>query len=166
MIKKALLTLGLLTTVLLASGYVLYLRNQAPSVPPVTAEEAARADKPYVVKLHAQWCAVCMVTKTVWARIEETYSGRVHLVVLDFTNDANTNASKAEATRLGLSRFFDEFGGSTGTVFVLDGRTKEVTASINGSRDFDEYRAAIEAALARAGRRQSAGLAPAEPLSR
>jgi hypothetical protein len=33
---------------------------------------------------------------------------------------------------------------------VLDARTKEVTASINGSRDFAEYRTAIDAALAAA----------------
>jgi hypothetical protein len=31
---------------------------------------------------------------------------------------------------------------------VLDGRTKDVTASINGSRDFATYRSAIDAALA------------------
>jgi hypothetical protein len=68
--------------------------------------------------------------------------------VLDFTTDANVEASRAEATRLGLTKFFDEYGGATGSIVVLDGRTKEVTASINGSRDFADYRIAIDAALA------------------
>lgn len=153
MIKKALLGVTLLSAVLVASGYLVYLGNVAPSVPPLSAVEAATAGKPYVVKLHAQWCPVCMVTKGVWSRIEQTYSTRVNLLVLDFTNDANTNASRAEARRLGLETFFDEYAGATGTIVVLDARTKQVTASIKGSRDFADYRAAIDAALNDAGSR-------------
>jgi thiol-disulfide isomerase/thioredoxin len=146
MIKKALVVTSIVVAALIAVGYTLYARNLAPAVPAVSAAEAA--GKPYVVKLHAQWCPVCMVTKGVWSEIEETYSGRVNLVVLDFTNDANSEASRAEAARLGLEEFFADYGGATGTIVVLDGRTKEVTAAINGSRDFAEYRAVIDAALA------------------
>ena len=151
MIKRALLGVTLLSAVLALSGYWMYLGNVPPSVPPVSAVESA--GKPYVVKLHAQWCPVCMVTKGVWSRIEQTYSTRVNLLVLDFTNDANTNASRAEARRLGLETFFDEYAGATGTIVVLDARTKQVTASIKGSRDFADYRAAIDAALNDAGTR-------------
>ena len=99
------------------------------------------------VKLHAQWCAVCMVTKDVWSQIEETYAGRVNLVVLDFTTQATTDASRTEATRLGLNKVFDEYEGVTGTILVVDGRTKGVTADIGGNRDFAEYRAEIDAML-------------------
>ena len=152
MIKKALQVAALLAAVLFTTGFILYMRNAAPVVPALSAVEAANTAKPYVVKLHAQWCAVCMVTKGVWSEIEQTYAGRVNLVVLDFTTEANEAASKAEATRLGLTKFFDEYGGATGTIVVLDGRTKDVTASIDGSRDFAEYRAAIDAALAGANR--------------
>jgi thiol-disulfide isomerase/thioredoxin len=145
MLRKALLALVVLTALLAGTGYSLYVTNVAPVVAPLSAEQAANG-KPYVVKLHAQWCAVCMVTKKVWTEIEQTYAGRVNLLVLDFTTDANTQASRAEASRLGLDKFYEEFGGATGTVVVLDGR-KQVTASINGSRDFAEYRTAIDAAL-------------------
>jgi hypothetical protein len=58
-----------------------------------------------------------------------------------------TDASRAEARRLGLEPFFDEYAGATGIIVVLDGATRAVTASIKGSRDFAEYRAAIDAAL-------------------
>lgn len=153
MIKKALLAVAVLGVALVATASVLYINNTAPAVPPISPVEAAKTGKPYVVKLHAQWCAVCMITKGVWEQIEETYSNRVHLVVLDFTTDADAEASRAEAARLGLTRFFDDYGGATGTIVVLDGRTKEVTASINGSRDFAEYRAAIDAALSGASSR-------------
>jgi thiol-disulfide isomerase/thioredoxin len=150
--KKALLVVTSLCAVLIALGTILYAMNRAPAVPAISAVEAARTGRPYVVKLHAQWCPACMVTKGVWSQIEETYSGRANLVVLDFTNKATTEASKVEATRLGLGKLLDEYAGATGTVVVLDGRTKEVAASINGSRDFAEYRAAIDAALDRAAR--------------
>lgn len=153
MIKKALLAAVLLVAVLVASGFMLYVGNAAPAVPALSAAETANPARPYVVKLHAQWCAVCMVTKGVWSEIETTYAGRVNLLVLDFTTEAKAEASKAEATRLGLTKFFDEYGGATGTIVVLDGRTKEATASINGSRDFGAYRTAIDAALAGAASR-------------
>lgn len=148
MVKKILLGTTVLVTALIATGATLYVNNTAPAVPPVSPVEAAKTGRPYVVKLHAQWCPVCMITKDVWTQIEKAYAQRVNLVVLDFTTGANAEASRAEATRLGLTKFFDEYGGATGSIVVLDGRTREVTASISGSRDFADYRAAIDAALA------------------
>jgi thiol-disulfide isomerase/thioredoxin len=147
MTKKALLIAASLSVgvVGLASG--MYATNRAPIVPEVSAAEAAESGKPYVVKLHAQWCPVCMLTKAMWSQVETMYSTRVNLVVFDFTNQASTDASRAEARRLGLEGFFNENAGWTGTIAVLNGRTKDVTATIHGSRDFSEYRAAIDAAL-------------------
>lgn len=147
MIKKILLVVASLAVVLIAFAYVLYVRNPTPTVPVISSAEAANPSKPYVVKLHARWCPVCMLTKTVWSQIEATYSMHANLVVFDFTNQATTDTSRTEAKRLGLEKFFDENAGSTGTIVVLDGRTKEVTASIHGGRDFAEYRAAIDATL-------------------
>ena len=146
--KKALLIATSVIVGVLAFAYAMYTSNEAPRVAAVSAAEAATAGKPYVVKLHAQWCPYCMITKGVWSEIEQAYAGRVHLVVLDFTNEANTAASRTEATRLGLDKFYQEYAGATGIIVVLDARTKEVTAEIQGSRDFAEYRAAIDAALA------------------
>jgi hypothetical protein len=91
-----------------------------------------------------------MVTKGVWADVEREYAGRVHLVVMDFTNDASTEASRVEAQRLGLHDFFDEFVGATGIVVVLNAATKDVAAELEFSRTLAEYRAAIDAALAAA----------------
>jgi thiol-disulfide isomerase/thioredoxin len=149
MIKKVLLVVVLLCATVGLAVLAAFLGNRAPVVRPITAEEAAQARMPYVVKLHAQWCVLCVVTKDVWSDIEDAYKGRVHLVVFDFTNDTNTAASRAEATRLGLDRFLNNYVGATGTVVVLDGRTRETLATINASRTFEEYRVAIDAALAR-----------------
>jgi thiol-disulfide isomerase/thioredoxin len=150
MIKKVLLTLASLAVLTAALAGILYVTNPPPAVARI-ADDAIGSGKPYVVKLHAQWCPFCMLTKDEWSRIEEAYAARVNLLVLDFTNQANTDASQAEARRLGLEKFFDEYAGATGIVVVLDGRTKEVTAEIGGSRDFSEYRTAIDAALSRQG---------------
>src|SRR6058998_2526819 len=99
MIKRTLLVVSSLGVVLVAFAYVMYVRNPAPIVPAISAAEAANPSRPYVVKVHAQWCPVCMMTKRVWSQIEDTYSGRVNLVVLDFTNQANTDVSRTEAKR-------------------------------------------------------------------
>jgi hypothetical protein len=88
-----------------------------------------------------------MLTKGVWSDIELKYRDRVRLVVFDFTDDETTAASRVEAERLGLTKFFDESGFATGPIVVLDSSTKEIVAWINGSRDFAEYSAAIDAAL-------------------
>jgi hypothetical protein len=88
-----------------------------------------------------------MLTKGMWSQIEARYAGRVRLAVFDFTDEATTAAARAEAERLGLGPFLAEAGIATGTIVVLDGRTKEIRAWINGSRDFAEYSTAIDAAL-------------------
>lgn len=148
MIKKALLATAAIVALLGVVAGALYLTNTVPPVAAISAAEAANPTKPYVVKLHAQWCPICMLTKGVWAEIEETYASRVNLLVLDFTDEASANASRAEAERLGLGQFFEEHAYWTGTIAVADGRSREATASIHGSRDFAEYRMAIDAALA------------------
>ena len=142
-VVTALLSTGLALT---AVGYLLYAGNPAPVAPPIAAADLANPARPYVIKLHAQWCPVCMVTKGVWGEIEKTYAGRVNLVVFDFTRAADVATARAEARRLGLEPFFDEYEGATGLVVVLS-PGREVLASIKGSRDFGEYRAAIDAAL-------------------
>ena len=150
MLRKILFTGVAIVAALAGLGTFLYARNATPTVPAIPTAEATVAGAPWVVKLHAQWCPVCMLTKGMWSEIEATYSGRVRLAVFDLTDQATTAASRAEAERLGLAEVFDEVGNATGTILVLDGRSKEISAWINGSRDFAEYRAAIDAALAAA----------------
>ncbi len=141
-------------TVLAAAGVVvlaaitalLYITNEAPVVPRVADADAA--GRPVVVKLHAQWCPVCLTTKGVWEEIEAAYAGRVNLAVLDFTNEATTRASEAEAARLGLRSVLDEWGGTTGYVLVLDA-TGATRHAIKGIRDLAVYRQAIDEVLTR-----------------
>jgi thiol-disulfide isomerase/thioredoxin len=137
---------------LVATGTLLYARNATPVVPTITAAEATADGAPWVVKMHAKWCPVCMLTKGVWSELERTYAGHVRLAVFDFTNDETTAASRGEAERLGLTAVFDEAAFATGSILVLDGRGERILAWIAGSRDFADYRSAIDSALATAQR--------------
>lgn len=148
--RRALLAALVVVGALLGAGAFLYARNATPAVPPIATADAAEPGAPWVVKLHAQWCPVCMLTKGMWSEIERAYAGRVRLAVFDFTDGETTAASRREAERLGLGAVFEEAGRATGPILVLDGRTKEIVAWINGSRDFAEYRTAIDSALAAA----------------
>ena len=130
------------------SGAILMVRNPAPAVPPISPADASGTTQPYVIKLHARWCPVCMVTKDAWTAVQAAYAGRVRMVVFDFTSAASTEASRAEAHRLNLDSVFEEYSGETGTVLVLDGASKAVRHVVHGHRDFADYRAAIEATLA------------------
>lgn len=146
MLKRIVVLSIVVCLTLAAAGYVMYRANAAPVTPPISASEASNPSKPFVVKLHAQWCAVCLVTTSVWSKIQDEYAGRVNFLVLDFTDDQTTDASRAAAERVRLGRLFEETG-ATGVVLVVDGRTKDVMTSIAGSRDVAVYRAAIDAAL-------------------
>jgi len=144
--KTLWVTLATAVALIAAAGF-LYSRNTTPVVAQLATSDGLAAGSPWVVKLHAQWCPVCMLTKGMWSQIEQTYAGRVRLAVFDFTNEKTTAASRAEAERLGLSVVYDEAAFATGSVLVLDGRGQGIVAWINGSRDFADYRAAIDSAL-------------------
>lgn len=141
---------SVLTLLLALTGIVgfLLITNATPAVAPISDAEIADASKPYVVKLHARWCPVCMLTKAEWSRIEATYAGRVKLLVFDSTSDSTVAASQAEAARLGLDELLDQYHGATGMVLVLDGGTGEVLAQLGGNHSFEDYQNAIDAVLA------------------
>lgn len=134
-------------TLVLVVGFLVW-DNPAPSVPAIASSDAASAARPYLIKLHARWCPVCMVTKDEWASVQASYQGRVRFVVFDFTTEGTTEASRAQASQLGLDAIFDDYAGSTGTVLIVDGVTKEITQALHGNLELAEYRTAIDAALA------------------
>jgi thiol-disulfide isomerase/thioredoxin len=151
MLRKILIGTGVLIAVLAATGVMLFVGNAAPAVAAVTPAQAADPGRPFVVKLHAQWCPICLVTKDVWYGLAEEYEGRANLVVFDFTDETSTAASRAEAERLGLAGFFAEYTGMSGAIAVIDGGTRGTRAVLGGKLPPEEYRAAIEASLAAGG---------------
>jgi thiol-disulfide isomerase/thioredoxin len=114
----------------------------------VRAEDAAELSeaKPFVVKIHADWCGTCRMLEPTWLKIQSELGDRAHLVKFDVSDRAAAEQSQAEAERLGLSEFYRKYRASTGTIGVLDGRTFEPVAILRGERDLSKYREAVEKA--------------------
>src|SRR5688572_18456846 len=92
----ALKVLGGAVLVLAATVGVLYATNTTAPLAPISLAEAETSAKPYVIRMHAQWCYYCRGTKGAWEEIVEAYSDRVNLVALDFTDEETWLASEAE----------------------------------------------------------------------
>jgi len=101
------------------------------------------SDKPYVVKIHADWCGSCKAMKSVWEQIETDLGDQATTVTLDVSDRVAYTESEAAAERLGISELFQEYRSRTGTVVVLDCNTREPVAIMNGERDLEKYRKAI-----------------------
>lgn len=73
------------------------------------------------------------------------------LVVLDVTNRQTFAVAAAEAKRLGIERFFDQYKSRTGVVGVLDGSTRETLAVLSGELDVSVYEKVLTEARRRTG---------------
>lgn len=113
---------------------------------PATADDAPAAcssQKPYVVKIHADWCASCRALESVWERIKSDLGDQATAVTLDVSDRVAYTESQAAAERLGISEFFAQYRSKTGTIAVLDCRSGKPVAVMNAERDFEKYRAAV-----------------------
>jgi thiol-disulfide isomerase/thioredoxin len=99
--------------------------------------------KPFVVSIHADWCSTCRSLAPTWARIGSELGDQATIVKLDVSDRVAFEASQAEARRLGIAEFFHEYRSQTGTIAVLDCRTREPVAVLRGERDMAKYREAI-----------------------
>ena len=99
--------------------------------------------KPFVVKIHADWCGTCTKLNPTWMQIEKELGDQAQLVVFDVTDKATLDRSRAEANRLGLTEFFDSYKSKTGTIAVIDGSTHEPVSVMRGELDFAKYAAAV-----------------------
>lgn len=135
------LRVRLLAAALLWAG--LALPGWGRAAAPDPSHEPAR---PYIVKVHADWCGTCAMLEPTWRRIESEYRDRARLVVFDVTDRKRLAASRATAEVLGLEAFFDEYKSQTGTIAVLTAQ-KQTVAVLRGELDLAAYREAVDAAL-------------------
>lgn len=110
------------------------------------AADSCDANKPYVVKIHADWCGSCKATKATWTRVQSDLGDVATVVELDVSDRVAYSESLAEAERLGIDEFFQEYRSRTGTVAVLDCASREPVVVMSGERDFEKYREAVEKA--------------------
>ena len=112
-----------------------------------TALAGAPAERPYLVKVHADWCGTCTRLNPVWSRLDASYGDRVELVLLDVTDRDAVARSRATAERLGLVEFFDAHKSKTGVIAVLDA-SRQPVAVWKGETELAKYSDVIDATLA------------------
>ena len=111
--------------------------------PQVSAQEDAA--RPFIVKIHADWCGTCTRLEPTWEALRSRYGDEVRFVVLDVTDREAVARSAALAESLGLTAFFDANKSKTGTVGVLDARGETVKV-LKGELDPAAYVAALREA--------------------
>jgi len=113
--------------------------------PTAAAQDGQKAceSKPYVVKIHADWCASCRASESIWDRIKSDLQDQASTVTLDVSDRVAYTESQAAAERLGISEFFQEYRTRTGTIAVLDCMSRKPVAIMNTERDFEKIREAI-----------------------
>ena len=109
------------------------------------AEDAPEgcSGKPYVVKIHADWCGSCKALESVWQRIETDLRDQATIVTLDVSDRVAYMESQATAERLDISEFFQEYRSRTGTIAVLNCKSHEPVVIMSAERDFEKYREAV-----------------------
>ena len=107
-----------------------------------TGSEAC-SEKPYVVMIHADWCGTCRALESTWAQIRTELGDQATLLLLDVTNRTAFEESRAKAARLEIDEFFHEYRSRTGTIAVLDCKTRKPVAVVTGDRDLTTYRKAV-----------------------
>jgi len=108
---------------------------------PAAAEDPANS--PLLVKIHADWCGTCTRLNPTWDALQAKYGDSVQLVVLDVTDKEALVRSTAEADRLGIREFFDDYKSKTGTIGVLNGSNGEVVRVLKGETDATAYEAPL-----------------------
>ena len=107
---------------------------------------ASDATKPFVVKIHADWCGTCRALEGPLQELQARQGDALRFVLLDVTDGDATAAATAEADRLGIRTFFDEHKGKTGTVGVLSGSDRAVVGVFKGELDPAAYESLLERA--------------------
>jgi thiol-disulfide isomerase/thioredoxin len=102
--------------------------------------------KPFVVKIHADWCATCRKVDAVWTKLGTEMSDQVSIVEFDVSDRVAFEQSREAAEQLGLADFFREYRSRTGTIAVLDCKSREPVAIMNGEVDLSKYLDAISKA--------------------
>ncbi len=108
------------------------------------------ASKPFVVKIHADWCGTCQKLNATLEDLRQRTGDDARIVVLDVTDRESLARATAEADRLRIRAFFDAYKSKTGTVGILDGVTREPVSVLKGETDVAKYEAALATAQGRA----------------
>lgn len=109
--------------------------------------EASEVPKPFLVKVHADWCSSCKMLGPTWKKLEERHADDTNIVILDVTDKEAAAQSAQRAKELGIEEFYEANVARTGTVGILmpDGSP---VGLFKGRLDHRDYTEAVEKAKA------------------
>lgn len=96
------------------------------------------------VKFHADWCGSCKAMGPVFEELQAKYDQQpVLFVVFDQTREFNRRQSQYLADALDLEDVWDEHGGKTGFVLLIDAETKKVIERLGYEQSLKEMGASL-----------------------
>jgi len=102
------------------------------------------------VKFHADWCGSCKAMGGVFEELQAKFDTKpVLYVTLDHTRDFNRQQSKFMAQSLGLDNVWAKYGGKTGFILLIDGKTREVLGTFKSTQTLKEMGAELTAIVDR-----------------
>jgi hypothetical protein len=101
------------------------------------------------VYFHADWDSKSEQIRENLFGLKDKYDGEPLLgIMVDLTNMSTRHREEMMVSVLGLESLWNENGGKTGVLYLVDPSTKQVLATMDSSTTFDDACAAIDAALA------------------
>lgn len=113
---------------------------------PVNVPASPDPKRPFVVKIHADWCMTCLMLDFTWRDLRREVGDLARFVVLDVTDRDRLEKARSEAERLGLRAFLDANLARTGTVGILHGASRVPIAVLTGETDTRRYHEPLERA--------------------
>ena len=105
--------------------------------------------KPVVVEISADWCSGCKAIVPTISALKKQYQNKATFVVFNVTDKATTQASEAQAKKLGLASFFAAHKSQTSTVAILDPSNGQVLKLFQKNTNQKDYQTVIDSAIAR-----------------
>ena len=112
--------------------------------------EESTPGKPKVIalKFHADWCGSCKAMGDVFEELQAKYDNEpVLYVVLDQTREYHRQQSTFMAKSLGLGPVWDEYGGKTGFILLVDGDSSQVIHKLGKHQSLKEMGASLQEAV-------------------
>lgn len=124
----------------------------AGSAQPASSQDYAEAElqpaKIIAIKFHADWCGYCKAMGPVFEELQAKFDQEpVLYVMFDQTRDFGRGQSAYMAGALGLKEIWQENGGKTGFVLLIDARTKQVVQRLSHEQTLKQMGAALQDAV-------------------